>query len=378
MTSIGNAAMGILSQAWQVLLISSPYVVFGFTIAALIKALMPDEFISRHLGRDGALAVFKATLFGIPLPLCSCGVIPAAISLRKQGASRGATSAFLVATPETGVDSISITYALLDPVMTVFRPLAAFATAMAAGLAENWFQRRLPEPPAPPPASCCDGKTAPAASSCCGEKIAATADPIGASLWRRLRESVRYTFVNLLVEVGPWLLLGVLLAGAITYLLPDNLIEAYIGRGLLSMLVMLVVGMPLYVCATASTPVAAALVMKGLSPGAALVFLLAGPATNAATITVIGRFLGPRSLAIYLTSLAVCSVALGLLLDALYAGWGWSLEPKLAHAAHEHAGVWELGATALLLALIAHALWRKYRFATKPQAADAADLRRAD
>jgi uncharacterized membrane protein YraQ (UPF0718 family) len=305
---------GILIECWEILVESAPYVLFGFFAAGVLKALLPEETVVRHLGKNNTASVFKASLFGIPLPLCSCGVIPAAIGLRKQGASKGASAAFLVSVPETGVDSIAITWALLDPVMTVVRPLAAFFTATVTGLLIN----RLPEETNPVQEEKTGESNCGCASSGCGSEVEKPSRP---SLVRRMKEGISYAFGDLLGDIGSWLLLGIAIAGIISYLVPDDFFLRYLQSEFASLLIMLVVGIPLYICASASTPVAAALVLKGLSPGAALVFLLAGPATNAATITVVARYFGRAATLAYLASIAFCSLALGWLTNRFYA---WS------------------------------------------------------
>ncbi|MFO7578328.1 MAG: SO_0444 family Cu/Zn efflux transporter [Pelovirga sp.] len=304
---------GILLQSWLILLESAPYVLFGFFAAGVLKAFVSEAAIARHLGDNSPLAVLKAALFGIPLPLCSCGVIPAAIALRKQGASRGAASAFIVSVPETGVDSISITWALLDPLMTLVRPLAAFFTALFTGLMINLLpDERVMTTAAAQPAT---------AGDCgCAEPSAEIRHQL-LPLHRRLGSAMSYAFGDLLGDIGRWLLLGILLAGTLTWLIPEDFFLRFADRELLSLLVMLGIGIPIYICASASTPIAAALVLKGLSPGAALVFLLAGPATNAATITVMTRYFGKSATAIYLACIAVCSLACGWLVNRIYA---WS------------------------------------------------------
>lgn len=338
---------GIISECWNILLESAPFVLFGFFAAGLLKALLPGDLVARHLGKNNAASVLKASLFGIPLPLCSCGVIPAAVELRKQGASKGASAAFLVSVPETGVDSIAITYALLDPLMTALRPISAFVTATVTGLLIN----RLPEEPtAPAPSplvsSCSD--------PCCGSAPPAAVRP---PLRQRLREGLGYAFGELLADIGAWLMLGILLAGVIAYGVPEDFFARSFAHEWTSLLVMLLVGIPLYICASASTPVAAALVLKGLSPGAALVFLLAGPATNAATITVIYRFWGRATTIIYLASIAVCSLLLGWLTNRLYAAAGLDILDWV-HLGEEHAaGPWEIAAALLLLALLVRCWW---------------------
>ena len=339
-----SAVIDFLQACWQILAEAAPYVLFGFFAAGLLKALLPEDVVARHLGRRSVGAVLKASLLGIPLPLCSCGVIPAAISLRRQGANRGASAAFLVSTPESGIDSIAITWALLDPIMTVVRPLAAFLTATVAGLLINALPEEATSPDTPAPGGCQDG--------------CATAIPSDIPLTRRLRAGLGYAFGDLLGDIGRWLLIGVAVAGLITTLVPVDALRLLHRHEALSLLVMLLVGIPLYICASASTPIAAALVLKGISPGAALVFLLAGPATNAATVTVFLRYWGRRATAVYLAAIAVCSLTLGWLVDRLYAATGadirhWAARPGAA--GHP----WGTLSALVLLALILKAAWPK-------------------
>jgi len=332
---------GILHQCWIILNEAAPYVLFGFFAAGVLKALIPEQLIARHLGSNSFKSVFKASLFGIPLPLCSCGVIPAAIGLRQQGASKGATASFLVSVPETGVDSIAITWALLDPLMTVIRPVAAFLTAILTGTLINRLPDHQTSPTAEKPAcSCSDEKSGKAIQ---GEKE---------GILTRLLGGLRYAFGSLLKDIGQWLMLGILIAGIISFLVPDDFIAAYLGGGFGSLLLMLLVGIPLYICASASTPIAAALVLKGLSPGAALVFLLAGPATNAATLTVIAKHLGKAATAIYLLAIAACSLALGWLTNAIYSGFAIDITAWAGHADHTENSKLHLVATLILLVLL--------------------------
>lgn len=230
---------------------------------------------------------------------------PDSVSLRKNGASKGSVLSFLISTPESGIDSIAISYALLDPLMTVFRPVAAFFTAIVAGISENLFGNKNDNIGIKQENKC----------DCCGE---AAGDKHNHSLLWRFGCGIRYAFVDLLGDIAVWLFLGISIGGIISYFVPQNIIENYIGSGIYSMLFMLVIGIPLYICASASTPIAAALIAKGMSPGVALVFLLAGPATNAAGILSVRKFLGKRSMIIYLLSIAVCSVGLGVMLDQVY------------------------------------------------------------
>jgi uncharacterized membrane protein YraQ (UPF0718 family) len=335
--------IGILAECWEILLESAPYVLFGFFAAGLLKALVPEEAVVRHLGEKSAGSVFKASLFGVPLPLCSCGVIPAAIGLRKQGASNGAAASFLVSVPETGVDSIAITWALLDPIMTLVRPVAAFLTATVTGLLINLLPEDLPAASDTKEQSCGCG------SSCVSDKPAPEVKP---GLWQRLGAGLRYAFGDLLGDIGKWLLIGIVAAGVISYLVPDDFFVQYLSSEFVSLLIMLVVGIPLYICASASTPIAAALVLKGLSPGAALVFLLAGPATNAATLTVVYRYFGRAATLIYLVAISVCSLFFGYLLNRLYAMTGIDITQWVKQAESATSSPFALVSAILLLVLI--------------------------
>ncbi len=334
--------LGILVACWDILVDSAPYVLFGFLAAGLLKALVPEEAVVRHLGKSSAGSVLKASLFGIPLPLCSCGVIPAAISLRKQGASKGASAAFLISTPESGVDSIAITWALLDPVMTVVRPLSAFVTATAAGLMIN----ALPDDPVEEASKNESGCGC--ASACCDGAPQVAQNP---GLGKRMKDGIAYAFGDLLGDIGKWLLIGIGVAGVISYFMPADFFTRYLSGEFTSLLVMLAVGVPLYICASASTPIAAALILKGLSPGAALVFLLAGPATNAATLTVIGSFWGRRVTGFYLATIAVCSLVMGWLLNRFYAFTGLDITRWLSEGSHEEASTfgWVMAVVLVLL-----------------------------
>jgi uncharacterized protein len=340
--------IGILLASWQLLVEAAPFVLFGFLAAGLLKAFVPEDFVARHLGQSSFGSVIKASLFGIPLPLCSCGVIPAAIGLRKHGASNGASAAFLISTPETGVDSIAITYALLDPIMTVMRPLAAFFTATVTGLCINL----LPTDQSPP-TEVAEHHSDSCSSTCCDEHPS-----LPQNLRQRLGAGLKFAFGDLLGDIGKWLLIGILVSGIISFFVPESFFTNYLSGEYSSLLVMLLIGIPIYICASASTPIAAALVLKGLSPGAALVFLLAGPATNAATLTVIGRFLGKKVTAIYLASIACCSLLAGWLVNRIYFWTGASISDWVSKGAgHEVSPLGTFWAL-LLLALIVRSLWK--------------------
>ncbi len=290
----------ILNGAWQMLHDAGLYVAVGFLAAGLIHVLVSREWMTRHLGGRGFGTVVKAAIIGAPLPLCSCSVLPAAYALYHKGASRGATVSFLISTPETSVDSIAVTWALLGPVMAIVRPVAAVITAMVAGFIEAVRGRREPPHEVDPPAC----------RACESDSCEHVERP---SAWSRYW---RFIIFEMADDVGPTLTVGLILAGIVTALVPDDFFEAYLADEWASMLVMLVVGLPLYVCATASTPLAAALAMKGLNPGAALVFLLVGPATNLATVLMVGRMLGRTSALLYVGTIAVLAMACGAALNA--------------------------------------------------------------
>ncbi|MCI5158971.1 MAG: permease [Candidatus Electrothrix sp. AUS1_2] len=331
-----------LSSSWNLLNQAAVYMLFGLLIGGLLKEYLSPAYIANHLGSGRFRSVFKAALLGIPIPLCSCGVLPAAATLKKQGANNGAVTAFLISTPESGIDSISITWALLDPIMTVARPVSAFLSAAIAGTAENLFSFSGPVASAKPEQQ--NNTTVPEKKSCacsCGGKQqeevvseGATGEAAKQGFLKKfpgkLKAGIRYAVFDIWEELAGWFMIGILLAGVITVLLPDTFIRSYLGGGLSSMLLMLVIGIPLYICATASTPIAAAFLLKGVSPGAALVFLLVGPATNITSLSVLIGLLGKRAVALYLTSIALVSVICGLILDAVYSTLGISVVASVA------------------------------------------------
>ncbi len=320
-------ALSVIREAWHMLMDSSVYVLFGLLVGGMLKMFLSPAYVAHHLGKGRFRSVLKAALLGIPIPLCSCGVLPAAASLKKQGANNGATAAFLISTPESGVDSISISYALLDPIMTIARPLAAFITAMVAGISENIMN---------PPHS--TALTAPdlrcQVDNCCsGENCPPEEHAAHHSMLEKMAAGLRYAKDELWGDLAGWFFLGLLAAGIITVLVPDEQISLYLGGGLSAMLLMLVFGIPLYICATASTPIAAAMILKGVSPGVALVFLLVGPATNITSLSVLLGLLGKRATALYLLAIAVVSVGCGLLLDFVYQYYGISAKAAVGQAA---------------------------------------------
>ncbi len=352
--------IAFLNVCRDILVDSSIWMLFGFFMAGLLRAFVPADLVARHLGKKRTGNVFKAALFGIPLPLCSCGVIPAAAGLRRQGASKGATASFLISTPETGVDSIAVSWALLDPLMTVLRPLSAFLTAMMTGL---FIDATDKEPDALQVLTPLGAPSACASGSCsCGDSV------IAPSLWKRFLSGQRFAFEDLMSDIAPWFALGILLAAGITLYLPDDLGEMLPGGGMVSMLAMLAVAMPMYVCATASTPIAAALALKGFTPGALLVFLLAGPATNAATIVMVGRLLGRKSACISVGSIIAVTLACAVAADALYVWLGFEVHGWIGKSGVEEGGVVSILAALVMLAVLLRAgiAFLTRRFARRP------------
>jgi uncharacterized protein len=294
---------------------AAPWLLLGLGLAGLIKALLDESRLKRWMGGRGLGSVARAAVLGAPLPLCSCGAIPTALALHRGGAERGPTTAFLIGTPGIGIDSLAITYALLGPFMALARGVSAVLTAIATGLLVGLT--RAETAPADPPASSCGGSC----RSGCG-KAEGDAPPPPA-LGSRLAAGLRYAFSDILDDISRWLLVGLVVAGALVALVPPDTL-ATLGSGPAAMLLMAVIGIPMYLCATAATPIAAGLLLAGVSPGTVLVFLIAAPVTSLATLGVFRRELGNRALAAYLGGILVSVVALGLGVDAV-AGW-WQLD----------------------------------------------------
>ena len=308
MNQITSIATDIAVSSWYILEDAALFMLVGFFFAGLVKVYMPIKFIQKKLGGRDMKSVINASLLGAPLPLCSCSVIPTALALRSKGASKGAINSFLISTPETGIDSISISYALLDPILTIFRPIAAIITAIFAGALElflgNDQAEDLPHPPQ---------DKGPCQTGCGQEGDNGLADKDDS-----FASGMRFAFTDMFDDLAGWLTLGIVAAGAIAVMVPDSLFQDYFSSNVIAMPAMLILGAPLYICATSSTPVAAAMIVKGLSPGAALVFLLAGPATNIGSIIILRKMIGPKSTSIYLFSIAFCSIVLGVVLDVVY------------------------------------------------------------
>lgn len=465
----------LLNNFLHLFLESAPWLLLGLFLAGMLKMFVPMEWMQRQLGGHGFTATVKAALLGAPLPLCSCGVIPAAVGLRRSGASKAATTSFLVSTPETGVDSVTVSYVLLGPFMAIIRPIAAVTSAIVAGLLvgrdedepDNGSQSKEASPeqqsekpsdkpvakpamsfkpvaadsplmtptgaklagapavsfkpvtektavttgasccagkaeaePRPEPiqgsctpkavaASCCDAKPAVEMASCCSPKVAGpeassccassssasmakaadkgccgstqqhahTADKPD-SVIERIWDGLVYASTDLVRDTAIWLLIGLFFAALVQTYVPADFLAQW-GNGILAMLVMVLVSIPMYICATASTPIAAGLLLAGVSPGAVLVFMMAGPATNIATLGVVTKELGKRALFGYLGGVLGVALAFGVLVNYLVATFGFEVAPQIGE---EHAMLpdWLVASSGLLLAfLMGRVLWQK-------------------
>ena len=309
----------IILDFWDTVAEMSPYLLFGFFVAGILSVLISQRLVERHLGGRGIWPLLKASLLGIPLPLCSCGVIPVSMSLHRHGASKGSTISFLLSTPQTGADSILVTLSLLGPLFAIFRPLAAFVTGIIGGTLVNAFGQSAEGKHTAPP-KCSD--------ECCG-----------AENNKKIMRGLKYGFITLPRDIGKAMLIGLVIAAVISTIIPDDFFAEKLGTGIFAMLVMMFLGIPVYVCATASVPIAAALILKGLTPGAALVFLMTGPATNAASFVTIWKALGLRTAITYLITVAGCALLGGILLDFIASGdlavvskVGWMLPPAIKYA----------------------------------------------
>jgi len=321
----------IVTQTWLITAQMAPYLLLGFLMAGLLSVFISPAWLERHLGGRGPGPVIKAALLGIPLPLCSCGVLPVGASLRQHGAGRSATTAFLLSTPQTGVDSILVTWTMLGPFFALFRPLAALVTGLAGGGAVQVL--------------------APDEHHMVADRSVPDTRPTG--LGRRLTAALSYGLEILPGDIGRALVIGLVLAGILGAVVPASFLDHYLGGGALAVLAMMMVGIPLYVCATGSVPIAAGFIHMGASPGAALAFLIAGPATNVAALTTVDRILGRRAAAVYLLTAAGSAFGCGMALDWLLPRASLAI-PFLGGVPHAHESVgWgsQLGAVCLVLVL---------------------------
>ncbi len=338
-----NYILNFISDFFNILNEMSPYLLLGFLFAGILHVAFPRDKINKYMGKKNLRSVIAATLLGIPLPLCSCGVIPTGISFYKSGASKGASISFLISTPQTGIDSILVSYSLLGLPFAIIRIFIALITGVVGGVFTNSIIKNE-------------------ADSSVQNSIINESET--GNKKNKFIEMLRYAFVEFLQDISKWLIIGLLLASVISVLIPNDFFINFVGNDFLSMLIVLIAAIPLYVCATGSVPIAAMLMIKGLSPGAALVFLMAGPATNAATITVINNVMGKKTLYAYLFSIISGALIFGTLINTFLPS-EWFMIQGLNNEAivhnHEILPQWfKIASSIVLLGLIINAYIVKY------------------
>ena len=310
----------------------SPYILLGFLIAGLLHVFIKEETLIRHLSGRGFKTIAKAAAIGVPLPLCSCGVLPTAVSLRREGASKAATTSFLIATPQTGVDSIAATYSLLGLPFALIRPIAALVCALAGGTAVG--------------KTCKDEE----AGKTCGDSTCTRDER---PIHRKLIDSVKYGFGDMIDSIGKWLIIGLVVATLITVFVPDEWFVGLREFPIAAMLLVVIIAVPMYICATGSIPIAMSLMLKGLTPGVAFVLLMAGPAANFASIMILNRTLGRKATAIYVASVVITAIAFGVLIDYILPAQWFAprfLTPEAV--CHTSFGWFESGCSLLLAVLL--------------------------
>lgn len=338
-----------IGQYWDALVSMTaemaPYLLLGFFIAGLLRVFVPRTLYSRHLAKPGMKSVVKAAALGVPLPLCSCGVIPTAVGLRREGASHGACTSFLIATPQTGVDSIAATYSLMGLPFAIVRPIAALFTALFGGWLVNKYT---------------GNDEATQGNNSGDHNHTHSHEEKHESMIEKMKEALDYAFVEMMQDVGKWLVVGLLIAALITVAVPNEWLATLHDYKLLNMLIVLAVAIPMYVCATGSIPIAVSLMAKGLTPGAGLVLLMAGPAVNSASMLVIGKVFGKRTLWFYLLSIIIGAILFGLCIDYLLPAEWFAVHSRATEAACHEEGIsiFSYICTALMLLLLLNALFK--------------------
>ncbi len=327
------------------------YILFGLFFAGILHEIVPSDFVQKHLGKGNFLSVLKSTLFGIPLPVCSCGVIPLATALKKEGASKGAVLAFLISTPITGIDSILATFGIFGFVFTLYRVVTSVVIAFFAGIFSNIFDK--------------EKRTRAKFSLFNNPKTAVSFTPLKFDTKKReikkrfsFKNALYYGFVTLFGDIAKPLFWGLVIGAVITVIIPENMSELLGLHRWIGYVGAISIAVPMYICATSSLPIAASLVLSGVSMGAAFVFLSAGPATNTVTMGVVKKMLGSKSLFIYLSVISIGSVVFGLMLDALFGSL--SLDPKSIVNVHEEGSMMESVGSVILYAFLAYFLIKPY------------------
>ncbi|OGU61617.1 MAG: hypothetical protein A2X64_04830 [Ignavibacteria bacterium GWF2_33_9] len=335
----------ILQAMLQLFLEMAPYLMFGLIFVGILNVWMTKDLVAKHIGKNNFSSIFKASLFGVPLPLCSCGVIPSAVYMANNGASKSATVSFLTSTPQTGIDSIVATYGMLGPIFAIFRPIAAFLMGILSGTFTKIFVKDFP-------------KSTPKMM-----EFPMLYPNHKKDFTHYFNKIVIYPFVEFLDDISSQFIIGLLIAGLITYFIPtDFFTGSVLSSGILGMLALVAIGIPMYVCATASIPIAVSLIMKGFSPGVAFVFLAAGPATNAASLTILIKTLGKKATFVFVGSISILSILFGLLLDRIFIWVDVNPHTFMSHK-HNHVmefGTWEYTIGGIFLILLLMSVYRKY------------------
>ena len=340
------------SEAVSLFIEMAPYILLGVGIAGFLHIILKKDFVARQIGGNNIGSVFKAALFGVPLPLCSCGVVPTAVYLKNSGASKAAVTSFLISTPQTGIDSISATWGMLGPLFAVFKALAALIIGTAGGIADFILDRRNEE-------------TKELQEQKREQNTVKTAEiERYPGLWGKVKEMFRYAFFELLDDIAVNFIIGLAIAAVISIAIPDDFFNStFLSNPFVSMVLMVIIGIPMYICSTSSIPIAVALIANGVAPGAAYVFLVAGPATNAASLAIIGKALGRKTTIRYLTTIIAGSMIFGFAMDRIYTAIG--ISPFGAAMQHHHAennpGIFLTAVSIFFLIMMIILLTRKIR-----------------
>ena len=327
-----------INEISNLFIIMAPYLILGFLISGLLYMFTSKEMITKNIGKPGFMSVLKASILGVPMPLCSCGVIPVATSMYKRGATKGATLSFLISTPQTGVDSMLLTFNQMGPQFAIIRPIVALITGIIGGLIGEWS----------------------------GEQDYQTNVNVNHThKSKNFMDGLKYSFITLPQDIINPLIKGIIISGLISVLLPSDFFISYKLTGIIAMIIIALASVPIYVCATASVPIAMALISKGLEPGAAFVFLMAGPATNAATISVIMNSLGKKIVYVYISVIFISSIIFGLLINAFLDPN--SLPIPMLHD-HTHNILWSIFSDISLIAMFiitAYTIFNQFTNKTK-------------
>jgi uncharacterized membrane protein YraQ (UPF0718 family) len=370
---MGTIIFELLTNFWILLTSIAIYILIGVFLAGVFKCFLPDALIKKHLGGKRFVANIKAAIIGIPLPLCSCSIIPFVSALKKSGASNSAIQTFLISTPITGADSILATYGVMGWVFAIYRTISSVFISLLAGLLslvfikEDSINQTLDIQTSSRP--CCSSSTV-----CSAEVSDNITHNNGKTTSALIRRIITYAFDDIFKDIAQSLIIGIVLGALIMTLMPENLSQYLSNNLVLNYLLILLIAMPLYVCATASVPLGVALLSSGFSPGAVFIFLTAGPATNAITMSVVNQVLGKNSLFVYLFSILAGSLFFALIFDWYLAALLNDIN-SLAAEEHEIIGLFDHIAGILMLILSFKYIWMKNRAVTSTSCEGSCDCK---